>query len=123
MEKSSIIEKGFLTVIVTWVGDKMGLLLPALVLLAMLMLLDFLSDILASKKEAMEHPGNKKYGWSSKKNTIEIYNKVGDLLTILVAVSADYLIFKFSKEIGIKVETNTIFGLLVSIWFIIIIHS
>ena len=41
------------------------------------------------------------------------------MLTILVAISIDYLIFKFAQEIGVEFGANTIFGLLVSIWFII----
>ncbi len=38
---------------------------------------------------------------------------------VLVAISIDYLIFKFAKEIGLEIGANTVFGLLVSVWFII----
>lgn len=41
------------------------------------------------------------------------------MLTILVAVSIDYLIFKYAEEIGLEFGSHTVFGLLVTIWFII----
>ena len=84
-----------------------------------LMIIDYISGMLAAKKEALENPGDSKYGWSSKKSVLGIYKKLGYMLTILVAVSIDYLIFKFAKEIGLEFGSNTIFGLLVTIWFII----
>ena len=37
----------------------------------------------------------------------------------MVTVCIDYLIYKFAKEIGLEIGTNTIFGLLVTVWFII----
>lgn len=119
MKNNLLFKKEIITVTGVWISNKMGMLLPALSLLVMLMAVDYISGMLASKKEALEHLGDVKYGWSSKKSIIGIYKKVGYILTVLVAVTADYLIFKFSKEIGINVETNTIFGLLVSIWFIL----
>ena len=41
------------------------------------------------------------------------------MLTILVAFSADYLIFYILKEIGFTYQADTLFGILVTVWFIL----
>ena len=41
------------------------------------------------------------------------------MLTVLVAISIDYIIYKFAEEMGVNYGTSTIFGLLVTVWFII----
>lgn len=118
MNKHNLL-KGVIAGISTLIGDKLGLIGPALILLCILMIVDYISGMLAAKKEAVEHPEDRRYGWNSKKGVIGIYKKVGYLLTILVAVSTDYIIFRFIKEIGIDYNTNTFFGLLVVIWFVL----
>ena len=75
--------------------------------------------MLASKKEAVEHPNDKKYGWSSKKSIIGIYKKIGYIITVLVALSTDYLIYALLGKIGVEYQIKTLFGFLVTIWFII----
>lgn len=119
MYEKSIMEKGIITILGTWISNKFGLLLPSLGLLIFLMAIDYISGMLAAKKEALEYKNDSSYGWSSKKSILGIYKKVGYMLTIVVAICIDYLIFKFAKEIGLKYDSNTFFGLLVTIWFII----
>ncbi len=119
MDIKIILGKGAVGIISAWIMDKWKLLFPVLILLTILMIVDYISGMLVAKKEALEHPGNKKYGWSSKKSIIGIYKKGSYILVILVAVSTDFILFKFAAEIGIKVENNTMFGLLVCIWLII----
>lgn len=119
MNNNSIWEKSILSILGAWISNKFGLLLPALGLLIILMIVDYISGMLAAKKEAFENPNSSKYGWSSKRSILGIYKKIGYMLTILVAISIDYLIFKFAKEIGLEIGANTVFGLLVSVWFII----
>lgn len=118
MDKHTLV-KGTIAGISTFIGEKLGLIGPSMILLCALMIVDYVSGMLASKKEAIEHPKDKRYGWNSKKGIIGIYKKVGYLLTILVAISTDYIIFRFIKEIGIDYNTKTFFGLLVVIWFIL----
>jgi toxin secretion/phage lysis holin len=118
MDKKLIMEKGVMGIISACVMDKFGLLFAAIVLLTILMVTDYISGMLASKKEALDHPNDKQYGWNSKKSLIGIYKKASYIFIILVAVSTDYIIYKFSAEIGIKFEHKTIFGLLVSVWLI-----
>lgn len=101
MENKLLIIKGILAGIGAFIGDKLGILCPAMLLFILLMLLDYVSGMLAAKKEAIEHPNDKEYGWNSKKGLIGIYKKTGYILTVLVAISTDYVIFRFIKEIEV----------------------
>lgn len=114
-----IATKGSISIIGAWIGDKLGIICPALLLLCILMIIDYISGMLASKKEALEHPENKKYGWSSQKSIIGVYKKIGYILIIIVAASIDYLLFEFAEEMNINFITKTVFGLLVTVWLII----
>lgn len=119
MNIRGLCEKGMIVLMGTWIGNRFGLLLPVIGLLILLMIMDYVSGLLASKKEAMEHPGDKEYGVSSHRSILGIYKKVGYMLTIFAAVCVDYLIYKFAAELNLPYQSNTIFGLLVGIWFVI----
>lgn len=108
-----------MAVVGAWISNRFGLLFPAVCLLMVLMLADYVSGMIAAKKEALEHPDSKKYGWSSKKGALGIFKKTGYIFTVFVAVCIDYLIYKFAQELGLKYESQTYFGLLVTIWFVI----
>lgn len=110
-------EKGIVSLIGAWISNKFGILLQELGLLVFLMVVDYISGMLAAKKEAYENPNDRKYGWSSKKSILGIYRKLGYMLTIVVAISMDYIIFCFARDMGIECATNTMFGLLICIWF------
>ena len=73
--------------------------------------------MLAARKEGLEHPDNKKYGWNSKKGILGIYKKIGYVFTVLVAMSVDYIIYRYTQGMGLEYETKTFFGELVSVWF------
>ena len=111
--------KGIATMTCAAIGNEFEILAPAMTLLIFLMTVDYISGMLASKKEAMEHPNNKKYGWSSKKSIIGIYKKAGSMLTILVAFCTDYILYTLSGRMGIENRLKTIFGFLVTIWLTI----
>lgn len=119
MNGKELWEKIITVVVGAWIGNQFGLLFPVVCLLMLLMLADYVSGMIAAKKEAIEHPKNKKYGWSSKKGVLGIFKKIGYIFTIFVAECVDYLIFKFAQELGISYESQTYFGLLVAIWFVI----
>lgn len=119
MENKILVIKITLTTACAFFGDKFGALCPTLCLFMLLMLVDYVSGMLAAKKEALEHPNDNKYGWSSKKGVIGIYKKVGYIITVLVAISTDYVIFKMVDEIGLEYNTNTLFGLMVLVWFVL----
>lgn len=111
--------KGIAVTMCMIISNELKLISLAIILLIFLMIVDYISGMLASKKEAVEHPHNKKYGWSSKKSIIGIYKKVGYILTILVAVSTDYILYALLGEMGIEYQIQTVFGCLVTIWLII----
>ncbi|MCI9080065.1 MAG: phage holin family protein [Lachnospiraceae bacterium] len=112
-------KKNFLTVLGTGIGNYFGVLYPALILFIIVMFSDYISGILVARKEAIENSDNIKYGLNSKKGILGIYKKIGYILAVFVSICIDYMIFWFSNEIGISVKRNTLFGLLVTIWFVL----
>ncbi len=119
MNGKELWEKIITTIIGAWVSNQFGLLFPMLCLLMFLMIADYVSGMIAAKTEAIEHPNNKKYGWSSKKGVLGIFKKIGYIFTIFVAACVDYLIYKVAQELGLQYESQTLFGLMVTIWFVI----
>lgn len=95
------------------------ILYPTLIVLLFLMIIDYVSGMLASKKEAIEHPDDENYGWSSKKSIIGIYKKLGYIIAICVAVSTDFIILKYFEELNYTYKYDTAFGTLVAIWFVL----
>lgn len=95
------------------------ILYPTLMILLFLMIIDYLSGMWASKKEALEHPNDPGYGWSSKKSAIGIYKKIGYIISICVAVSTDYIITKYFQELNYTYQYDTAFGTLVAIWYVL----
>ena len=68
--RRELVEKYAVILMTTWIGKKLKLLFPAIMLLLLLMIADYISGMLASKKEGIEYPDDKNYGWSSKKSII-----------------------------------------------------
>ncbi|MDE5698635.1 MAG: phage holin family protein [Lachnospiraceae bacterium] len=119
MNGKELWEKVITVAVGAWISNQFGLLFPVVCLLMLLMLADYVSGMIAAKNEAIEHPKNRKYGWSSKKGVLGIFKKIGYIFTIFVAICVDYLIYKFAQELGLRYESQTYFGLLVAIWFVI----
>lgn len=117
MEKKILLNRGIITGTLTLLIGKMEIIGPILIILLLLMSLDYISGMLAARKEGLEHPDNKKYGWNSKKGILGIYKKIGYVFTVLVAMSVDYIIYRYTQGIGLEYETKTFFGELVSVWF------
>ena len=117
MEKKILLNRGIITGTLTLLIGKMEIIGPILIILLLLMSFDYISGMLAARKEGLEHPDNKKCGWNSKKGILGIYKKIGYVFTVLVAMSVDYIIYRYNQEIGLEYETKTFFGELVSVWF------
>ncbi len=111
--------KGAIAIVSALIGSELEIISPAMILLIFLMMADYVSGMLAAKKEAVEHPGSKKYGWSSKKSIMGIYKKLGYILILLVAVSTDYILYALLGELGVENQLKTVFGLLVTVWLVI----
>lgn len=109
----------FLTAIGAWISAKLGILYPVLAILLAMMVLDFITGMLASKQEALDHPSDPSKGWSSKKGAIGIIKKVSYMCIIAVAMVLDYIILHIAAVIGIAVTTKAFFALLVAVWYIL----
>lgn len=108
-----------LSAVGAWISGKLGILFPVMILFIAMMVTDQLSGMLASKREALDHPGDPNYGWSSVKWRKGIYKKFGYILTVMVAMVTDYIIFTVAASIGIQIPATTMFGLLVTVWWIL----
>lgn len=102
-----------------WVSAKLGALFPVLLILAGMMVIDYLTGMLASKKEALDYPEDLTCGWSSKKGAKGIIKKVGYLCVIAVAMVVDYIIANVAGSLGYEMPVTAIFGLLVAVWYLL----
>ena len=111
--------QGALSAAGAFLSAKLGSLFPVLMILTGMMVIDYISGMIASKVEAIEHPNDPNYGWSSKKGAKGIAKKVGYLFVVAVAMVVDYLSLKIAAAIGIPVTAKAVFGLLVAVWYIL----
>lgn len=111
--------QGALAAAGAYLSGKLGILLPVLSMLAAMMIVDYTTGMLASKTEAIDHPNDSSYGWSSKKGAKGIIKKVGYLCVIAVAMVVDYVIVMVSGTLGFTVPVNAFFGLLVAVWYLL----
>lgn len=119
MEKYVVATQAFLTAVGAWISVKLGILGPVLIILTVMMVLDYITGMLAAKEEALEHPEDPKFGWSSKKGAQGIIKKVGYLCIIAVAMVVDYIILHVAAAMGITVSTKAFFALLVAVWYVL----
>jgi len=55
------------TGVIAFLSEKLGITFYLLGLLVFLMVVDYISGMIASMVEAIDHPGDTSYGWSSSK--------------------------------------------------------
>lgn len=111
--------QGALAAVGAYFSDRLGILFPVLCVLMGMMILDYITGMLASKVEAIDHPDNPNYGWTSKKGAKGILKKVGYLCVIAAAMVVDYIILTLSGELGLSLAIKAFFGLLVTVWYIL----
>lgn len=111
--------QGVASAILAWISAKLGILFPVLGMLTIMMVVDYLTGMLASKKEAIEFPEDSTKGWSSKKGAMGIMKKVGYICVIAAAMVMDYVIMTVAAQLGYELHTQAIFGLLVTIWYLL----
>lgn len=120
MKKATLLTiQGLLAAVGAWLSNHLGLLYPVLILLLIMMALDYISGMAASKREALEDLNNPDKGWSSDKGWRGIFKKAGYLLVIGVAIAVDWLIFQTTASMGIQMPASTFFGLLTAVWFVL----
>lgn len=117
MEKAIITIQVLLSAVGAWISARLGILLPVLDFLFVAMVLDYITGMLASKKEAINHPDDPSYGWSSKKGAQGIIKKVGYLCVIAVALMVDYIILNVAGTLDFRAPEQAFFALLVAVWY------
>lgn len=119
MEKLYYFIQGAVAGAIAWLSARLGILFPVLVVLVAMMIADYISGMMASKTEAIDHPNDSNYGWSSKKGAKGIIKKVGYICIIAVGMVVDFIIIKVAAEIGFQINTKAFFGLLVAVWYLL----
>lgn len=94
---------GMVSAVAAWLFARLGILLYVLLILAVAMAIDYLTGMLASKTEAIDHPDDPSYGWNSKKGAKGIIKKVGYLCIIAVAMMVDWVILHVAADIGFEI--------------------
>ena len=98
---------------------RLGLLFWPLVILALIMVVDYITGMLASKTEAILHPGDPAYGWSSRKGLLGILKKTGYLAIIAVGVCLDQIILTGLSHMGVESPIRGLFGLIIVVWLVL----
>lgn len=93
-----------------FLSAKLGLLYIVLPFLLVVMVVDYITGLTASKKECKTNSRTGMWG---------IVKKLMYGVEVLVGITVDWLILNITETIGIEVPTVTFFGLLVAIWLII----
>lgn len=110
---------GVVSAVAAWLFARLGVLLYVILILAVAMVIDYITGMLASKSEAIDHPEDPDYGWNSKKGAKGIIKKVGYLCIIAVAMMIDYIILNVAASIGIEVALKAFFGIMITVWYLL----
>ena len=105
--------------LVAYLSEKLGFTFYLLGILFVLMVIDYFSGMGASAIEALDHPGDNHYGWSSRKGAKGIVKKVAYFCVIVAAMAIDYVLIKASGQLGLSLPVNVRLSLLVSAWYLV----
>ena len=119
MKETYYLIAGLVSAAIAYVSDKLGMLIPLIGLLVLMMAIDYITGMLAAKKEAVEHPGDPKYGWSSAVGMNGIIKKFGILCVIVVSMVLDYIVATLAIQMNFNPPITTLFSLLVTSWFLL----
>ena len=119
MKSEYLFGQGAVSAAIAWLSLRLGLMFWPLAILLILMVIDYITGMLASKRESIEHPTDPNYGWSSRKGALGIIKKVGYMAAIAVAVCLDQIIITGVAQLGFDVPARGFFGLVVTIWFVL----
>ena len=106
------------TGVIAFLSEKLGITFYLLGLLVFLMVIDYISGMIASMVEAIDHPGDTSYGWSSKKGAKGIAKKIAYLFVITVAIVIDYILAKTSGDLGYHLP-SAMLSLLTTVWYLL----
>lgn len=103
----------------SWISSKLGILGPLLIGFTVLMIVDYMTGMMAAAIESIEHPDDENYGWSSKKGRIGIIKKVSYIMIIAACMIADYVIVVGIEAAGWNTPIKGFFSILVTLWYIL----
>ena len=101
------------TGVIAFLSEKLGITFYLLGLLVFLMVVDYISGMIA-----IDHPGDTSYGWSSKKGAKGIAKKIAYLFVITVAIVIDYILAKTSGNLGYHLP-SAMLSLLTTVWYLL----
>ncbi|MBQ6358916.1 MAG: phage holin family protein [Clostridia bacterium] len=119
MRNEYLAAQGAVSAAVGWISARLGHLFWPLVILGIMMLVDYFSGMMASKAEAIRHPGDPAYGWSSRKGLLGILKKLGYGALIAVAVCLDLIILHGVTMMGLECPVKGLFGLIITVWLVL----
>ena len=102
---------------ITWISAKFQAFGMLLLCLLFLMFIDYITGMLASRKEGIDHPDDVSYGWRSQKGFWGIIKKIGSWMVIASAFSVDELLLHSAKSLGITYPGNLYLGVFVTVWY------
>ena len=119
MRETYYLIAGLVSAAIAYVSGKLGVLIPLMGLLVLMMVIDYISGMLAAKKEAVNHPGDPNFGWSSAQGFNGIIKKFGILCVIVVSMVLDYIVATLAIQMHFNPPITTLFSLLVTSWFLL----
>ena len=109
MEKINYV-KAIIATIGAFLAEKLGILWIIIPMLLACSIVDYITGMLAAKKEGVI---------SSKTGMWGIVKKLLYYIEVAIAILIDWTIINVAKSIGVEVPITTFFGLLVAIWIMI----
>jgi len=119
MREAYLAGQGVLSAAIAWLSLRLGIMFWPLAILMILMIIDYITGMLASKAEAIQYPDDPNYGWSSKKGVLGVMKKVGYLGIIVVAVCLDHIIVTTGSYWGYDVPLKGLIGVIVTVWLVL----
>lgn len=115
MEKGLL---GFLSAITAILFDRLGILPYIMLVLIGVMVIDYITGLMAAKWEELEY-NDGKHGWSSRRGLQGILKKVSFIFIIMVGLCMDYLIGRMCVILDLQFKWQSYFALLLTVWFIL----
>ena len=119
MEKNYYFIQALITGVGAWISARLGILFPLLVVLAVCMVIDYMTGYAASAYEAIESPDNPNFGWNSRKGRLGIFKKFGYVCVITACIILDYVIKVAGTKLGFAMPVMAMFGMIAAVWYIL----
>jgi toxin secretion/phage lysis holin len=119
LKETYLLVAGVVSATIAYVSGKLGILIPLIGLLVLMMAIDYVSGMLAAKKEAVDHPDDPAYGWSNVVGFNGIMKKFGIICIIVVSMVLDYIVATLAIQMHLTPPITTLFSLLVVSWFLL----